>query len=61
MARQRTHDLHKHPLDASLMSFNIIDLLKQIKNESVWQKGKRNAMTLLKSKGLRVLLVGDAR
>ena len=57
MARQRTHDMEKKPLDASMMTFDIATLLEEIKREKAWQTGDRNAMTLLKGQGLRVLLV----
>lgn len=57
MARQRAHDLKEHPLDAPLLTFDIPALLTQIKGEETWKKGEHNAMTLVKGKGLRVVLV----
>jgi quercetin dioxygenase-like cupin family protein len=47
----------ERPLDAPLLTFDIPSLLTQIKREAAWQKGTRNAMTLLKGQGLRVVLV----
>jgi len=44
-------------LDDSLLTFDISTLLTQIKSENEWQKGERNATTLLQSHGLRVVLV----
>lgn len=44
-------------LDGALLSFDIPTLLAQIKSEDAWQKGKRNATTLLEGNGLRVVLI----
>jgi len=44
-------------LDGSLLTFDISTLLTQIKSEDEWQKGERNATTLLQSHGLRIVLV----
>lgn len=49
--------LTEYSLDAPVLIFDIPTLLAQIKRENTWQKGKRNAMTLLKDQGLRVVLV----
>jgi len=45
------------PLNAPLLTFDIPALLTQIKEESTWRTGSRNAITLLKTRGLRVVLV----
>lgn len=58
MARKRAHDLEHHPLDARLLTFDIQALADKIKKEESWSKGDRNAMTLMKGKGFRVVLVG---
>jgi quercetin dioxygenase-like cupin family protein len=57
--RQTTTErsLTEYSLDAPLLMFDIATLLTQIKHEDRWQKGKRNAMTLLKDQGLRIVLV----
>lgn len=47
----------ERPLDAPLLTFDIPALLTQMKQESTWQKADRNAITLLKAQGLRVVLV----
>jgi quercetin dioxygenase-like cupin family protein len=44
-------------LDGALWTFDIPTLLTQIKSEDAWQKGKRNATTLLEGHGLRVVLI----
>jgi quercetin dioxygenase-like cupin family protein len=44
-------------LDAPLSTFDVSTLLKEIKSEQTWQKGTRNAKTLLKGQRLRVVLV----
>jgi quercetin dioxygenase-like cupin family protein len=40
-----------------VLTFDLTTLLAQIKSEEAWQKGPRNAMTLHKGPGLRVVLV----
>jgi quercetin dioxygenase-like cupin family protein len=47
----------ERPLDAPVLTFDLPTLLTQIKREAVWQRGQRNGITLLKSPGLRVVLV----
>lgn len=44
-------------LDAPLLTFDIPALFTQMKQESTWQTGSRNGVTLLKTEGLRVVLV----
>ncbi len=44
-------------LDAPLLTFDIRALLAQVKQESAWRTGTRNAITLLKTGRLRVVLV----
>lgn len=45
------------PLDAALQAFDLPPLLEKIKSERDWTEQKRNAMTLHKSPGLKVVLV----
>ncbi len=47
----------ERPLDAPLLTFDIPTLLTQVKQESTWRTGTRNAITLLKTGRLRVVLV----
>src|SRR4029450_7237327 len=46
-----------YSLDAPLLTFDIPTLLAHLKHEDLWRTGKRNAMTLLKEHGLRVVLI----
>ncbi len=57
MAQQRPEMPKDRPLDAPLLTFDLPALLKQIKSEDNWQKTERNAMTLLKTQEMRVVLV----
>lgn len=57
MTAQRPHPTTERPLDAPLLTFDLPALLTQIKGEDTWHKGSRNAMTLCKGQGLRVVLV----
>lgn len=57
MAAHRPHPLTERPLDAPLLTFDLASLLAQIKREAAWHTGTRNAMTLFKGQGLRVVLV----
>jgi quercetin dioxygenase-like cupin family protein len=49
--------LTEDSLDAPLLTFDLPTLLAQLKHEDLWQTEKRNALTLLKGQGLRVVLV----
>lgn len=44
-------------LDATLVSIDVPDFIKQLKSEPAWQKSDRNAMTVFKTDGMRVVLV----
>lgn len=58
--RHRTttdRSLTEYSLDAPLLTFDIPTLLAQLKREDTWQKEERNAVTLLKGRGLRVVLI----
>ena len=44
-------------LDAALLTFDIPALLTEMKRERAWQTGDRTAMTLLKTRELRLVLV----
>jgi quercetin dioxygenase-like cupin family protein len=57
MTAHRPHPTTERPLDAPLLTFDLPALLTQIKGEDAWHKGSRNAMTLYKGQGLRVVLV----
>ncbi|HZR84051.1 MAG TPA: hypothetical protein VFD92_23340 [Candidatus Binatia bacterium] len=57
MAMERSPDAHERPLDAPLMVFDLPAVIRQLQSERTWETGSRNAMTLLKSPELRVVLV----
>jgi quercetin dioxygenase-like cupin family protein len=40
-----------------LLTFDISAVLTQLKQEETWQRGNRNAITLFKTPGLRVVVV----
>ncbi|WP_210521585.1 cupin domain-containing protein [Hymenobacter terricola] len=44
-------------LDAPLVTMDLVALRHQIKQESAWRSSDRNAITLLKTNGLRVVLL----
>jgi quercetin dioxygenase-like cupin family protein len=49
--------LTEYSLDTPLFTFDLPMLLGQLKHEDLWRTGKRNAITLLKDHGLRVVLI----
>lgn len=57
MTLERLTASPERSLDAPLLTFDIPALLTQMKQESRWQTGNRNAITLLKAQRLRVVLV----
>lgn len=44
-------------MDAPLVSINIPEFIKQLKNEPAWKNGDRNAMTVYKTNGMRIVLI----
>jgi quercetin dioxygenase-like cupin family protein len=44
-------------LDAPLVSMDIPEFIKQLKSEPAWKTGDRNAMTVYKTDGMRIVLV----
>jgi quercetin dioxygenase-like cupin family protein len=44
-------------LDGQLLLFNFPEIIKKIKNEDAWKRGDRNAITLLKSASMRIVIV----
>jgi quercetin dioxygenase-like cupin family protein len=57
MTPDRAHVTAERPLDAPLLTFEIPALLVQLKAEPTWSRENHNAITLAKSRGLRVVLV----
>lgn len=45
------------PVDAALVTFDLPMFIKQIKEEASWKSGKRNAITVFKTKGMRIVLI----
>src|SRR5690606_2267605 len=44
-------------LDAPLVEINLNSFKKQIKQEQAWKEGDRNAITIFKSDGMRLVLI----
>ncbi len=44
-------------MDAPLVSMDIPEFIKQLKSEPAWENGDRNAMTVYKTNGMRIVLV----
>jgi len=57
MAAKERKDAKERPLDAPLLSSAIAEQLKQLQSEPQWLSGDRNAITLVKSTRLRIVLV----
>lgn len=57
MTRSRPHVTTERQLDAELLAFDLPGLLAQIRTEEAWRRESHSAMTLVKSHGLRVVLV----
>ncbi|MBS1669186.1 MAG: hypothetical protein JST58_17565 [Bacteroidetes bacterium] len=45
------------PLDAPLVHIDLPMFIKKIKQESVWKESDRNAITVFKTNGLRLVLI----
>ena len=44
-------------LDATLVDINLNVLTTQVRNEQVWKDNDRNALTVFKSNGMRIVLI----
>ncbi len=44
-------------MDAPLVSMDIPEFIKQLKNEPAWRNSDRNAMTVYKTNGMRIVLI----
>lgn len=44
-------------IDAPLVSMDIPDFIKQLKAEVTWENNDRNAMTVYKTNGMRIVLI----
>lgn len=46
-----------HILDATLVSIDLPSFIKQIKQEETWHNSDRNAITVFKTNGFRIVLI----
>jgi len=44
-------------MDAPVVTIDIPNFIKQIKSEPAWEKNDRNAMTIYKTSGMRIVLI----
>ncbi len=44
-------------MDAPLVSMDIPEFIKQLKEEATWETSDRNAMTVYKTNGMRIVLI----
>ncbi|MEP6749634.1 MAG: cupin domain-containing protein [Bacteroidota bacterium] len=44
-------------IDATVVSIDLPKYMQQIKEESAWKDGKRNALTVFKANGMRIVLI----
>ncbi len=44
-------------MDAALVSMDIPEFIKQLKSEQAWMNSDRNAMTVYKTDGMRIVLI----
>jgi quercetin dioxygenase-like cupin family protein len=56
-ASERPHVTAERSLDAAWLSFDLPVLLRRIKAEPTWRSSSRNAMTLMKGRGQRIVLI----
>jgi len=57
MPGKRFPSTMERSLNSLLMTFDLPALIAQMKREDFWSTDKRNAMTLLKGKDLRIVLI----
>lgn len=46
-----------HLLDASMVTIDLLSFMEQIRNEPSWKDSDRNAITVYKTNGLRIVLI----
>jgi quercetin dioxygenase-like cupin family protein len=56
-ASERPHVTTDRPLEGAWLSFDLPVVLKRIKAEDTWRSSSRNAMTLMKGRGQRIVLI----
>lgn len=52
---QRKQD---HVLDAAMVTINIPGFTEQLKEEKAWKESDRNSITVFKTNGMRIVLIG---
>ena len=45
-------------LDANMVVMDINQFMQQVRHEPAWQKNNHNAITIFKSEGMRIVLIG---
>ncbi len=45
-------------LDASIVTIDLLLFMKQIKHETSWKDSDRNSITVFKTEGMRIVLIG---
>lgn len=55
--RPERKSVHERTLDAPVLNFSLRSRIEELKNESEWKQGDRNAITLQKNDDLRVVLM----
>ena len=44
-------------IDAPLVTINLLSFIEQIRNEKTWEDSDRNAITVFKTNGMRIVLI----
>jgi quercetin dioxygenase-like cupin family protein len=44
-------------MDAPLVTIDVPEFIRQVKSEPAWEKNDRNAMTIYKTEGMRIVLI----
>ena len=44
-------------IDAPLVTIDLVSFIKQVKKEKKWKRSDRNAITVFKTKGMRIVLI----
>ena len=44
-------------MDAPMVTMDVTDYIRQIKNEPAWENNDRNAMAIYKTEGMRIVLI----
>lgn len=58
MTDKARRDVGDRGLDARLHTFSVQEAIDQLRTETAWKAGDRNAVTLVKTERVRVVLIG---